>query len=157
MAPIKLKDGEITLYQRPDSENWYGGYRLPGGGRKQESLKTSNKELAVERALERYTQIHLHRKLGLSDTIVSFAEAADSWLEELAAEVAAGAEKGLEGGAVEGGAPHEEEGGKERGDKSPQEMEAARVAFLNGHGRVSAPRERSRMGLRHSAALPAQP
>ena len=93
VATVKLKDGEIRLYQRPDSENWYAGFRLPGGGRKQESLKTSNKQLAVERAIERYTQIHQNRKLGLSDTIVSFAEAADSWLEELAAEIAAGTRK----------------------------------------------------------------
>ena len=93
MATVKLKNGEITLYQRPDSENWYAGFRLAQGGRKQESLRTSNKELAVERALERYTTIHLHHKLGLTDSTVSFDEAADAWLEELAAEVAAGTRK----------------------------------------------------------------
>ena len=93
MATVKLKNGEITLYQRPDSENWYAGFRMAQGGRKQESLRTSNKELAVERALERYTTIHLHHKLGLTDSTVSFDEAADAWLEELAAEVAAGTRK----------------------------------------------------------------
>ena len=42
MAPIKLRDGEVTLYARGDSANWYAGFRLIEGGRLQESMKTRN-------------------------------------------------------------------------------------------------------------------
>ncbi len=33
MPTVKLRDGDITLYTRGDSANWYAGYRLPDGGR----------------------------------------------------------------------------------------------------------------------------
>ena len=31
MAPIKLRDGEVTLYARGDSANWFVGFRLIEG------------------------------------------------------------------------------------------------------------------------------
>ena len=54
MATVRLRDGEVTLYTRGDSKNWYAGFRLARGGRLQESLKTRNKAMAKERALERH-------------------------------------------------------------------------------------------------------
>jgi len=43
LPTVKLRDGDITLYTRGDSANWYAGFRLPDGGRLQESLKTRNR------------------------------------------------------------------------------------------------------------------
>jgi len=87
---VKLRDGDITLYTRGDSANWYAGYRLPDGGRLQESLRTANKAEARERALARYDDLKWRKKLGLTQDTVSFAQAADAWIEALQAEVAAG-------------------------------------------------------------------
>jgi hypothetical protein len=33
MAPIKLRDGEVTLYARGDSANWYAGLSPTGTGK----------------------------------------------------------------------------------------------------------------------------
>ena len=90
MPTVKLRDGDITLYTRGDSVNWYAGYRLPDGGRLQESLKTANKAEARERALARYDDLKWRKKLGLTQDTVSFAQAADAWIEALEAEVEAG-------------------------------------------------------------------
>ena len=93
MPTVKLKDGEITLYTRDDSANWYAGFKMPGGGRLQESLKTKNKAVAKERAVERYDALKWRAKLGMTQDTVSFADAADAWLLELEAQVAAGSRK----------------------------------------------------------------
>lgn len=93
MPTVKLRDGDITLYTRGDSANWYAGFRLPNGGRQQESLKTRNKAEAKERAIARYDEIKWRSKLGLTQDTVSFAQAADAWIAELEGEVAAGTRK----------------------------------------------------------------
>ena len=64
MPTVKLRDGDITLYTRGDSANWYAGYRLADGGRLQESLKTRNKAEAKERAIARYDELKWRKKLG---------------------------------------------------------------------------------------------
>jgi len=89
MATVKLRDGEVTLYTRADTKNWQVGFRLPGGGRKQESLGTRNKAVAKERALERHDDLRARHKFGLTQNTVSFAEAADAWLHDLRKEVVA--------------------------------------------------------------------
>ena len=93
MPTVKLRDGDITLYTRGDSANWYAGYRLPDGGRLQESLKTRNKAEAKERAIARYDELRWRKKLGLTKDTVSFSQAADAWIEALEGEVAAGVRK----------------------------------------------------------------
>jgi integrase len=93
MPTVKLRDGDITLYTRGDSANWYAGFRLPDGGRLQESLKTRNKAEAKERAIARYDEIKWRRKLGLTQDTVSFSQAADAWITHLEGEVAAGTRK----------------------------------------------------------------
>ncbi len=93
MPTVKLRDGDITLYTRGDSANWYAGYRLPDGGRLQESLKTRNKADAKERAIARYDEIKWRRKLGLTQNTVSFSQAADAWIAELEGQVGAGTRK----------------------------------------------------------------
>ena len=58
MATVKLRDGEVTLYTRADSKNWHVGIRLPGGGRKQESLNTRNKAVTnYTRLLIRFVEV----------------------------------------------------------------------------------------------------
>jgi integrase len=93
MPTVKLRDGDITLYTRGDSANWYAGYRLADGGRLQESLKTRNKAEAKERAIARYDELKWRKKLGLTQDTVSFAQAADAWITHLEGEVAAGTRK----------------------------------------------------------------
>jgi integrase len=93
MPTVKLRDGDITLYTRGDSANWYAGYRLPDGGRLQESLKTRNKAEAKERAIARYDELKWRKKLGLTQDTVSFSQAADAWITHLEGEVAAGTRK----------------------------------------------------------------
>lgn len=93
MPTVKLRDGDITLYTRGDSANWYAGYRLPDGGRLQESLRTRNKAEAKERAIARYDEIKWRKKLGLTQDTVTFSQAADAWIEELEGQVAAGTRK----------------------------------------------------------------
>ena len=65
MAPIRLRDGEVALYARGDSANWYAGFRLIEGGRLQESMKTPNQAEATERALKRYDELKWRAKQGL--------------------------------------------------------------------------------------------
>lgn len=93
MPTVKLRDGDITLYTRGDSANWYAGFRLPNGGRLQESLRTRNKAEAKERAIARYDEIKWRKKLGLTQDTVSFSQAADAWIEAIEGEVAAGVRK----------------------------------------------------------------
>jgi hypothetical protein len=93
MATVRLRDGEVTLYTRGDSRNWYAGFRLARGGRLQESLKTRNKAVAKERALERHDDLKARAKYGLTQNTVTFANAADAWLLDLNKQVIAGARK----------------------------------------------------------------
>jgi hypothetical protein len=93
MATVRLRDGEVTLYTRGDGKNYYAGYRMRGGGRLQESLKTKNKAVAKERALERHDDIKARAKYGLTQNTVSFSEAADAWLLYLKKQVDGGARK----------------------------------------------------------------
>lgn len=93
MATVRLQDGEVSLYTRGDSKNWYASFRKPGGGRLQESLKTQNKATAKETALARHDEIKWRAKFGMTNKTVSFAEAADAWLLDLEKQVAAGARK----------------------------------------------------------------
>ena len=93
MPTVKLRDGDVTLYTRGDSKNWYAGFRLPNGGRLQKSLKTRNKAEAKERAIAQYDDIKWRHKLGLSSKSVTFSHAATAWLGEIRAEVAAGSRK----------------------------------------------------------------
>jgi hypothetical protein len=93
VATVKLRDGAITLYTRGDSANWYAGYKLQGGGRLQETLKTQNKAEAKERALERYEDLKWRAKHGLPANTVTFSEAANAWLLELESQVIAGSRK----------------------------------------------------------------
>ena len=93
MATTRLRDGEVTLYTRGDSKNYYAGFRKRGGGRLQESLKTRNKAEAKERALERHDDLKAREKYGLTQKTVTFAEAADAWLLDLEKQVAGGGEE----------------------------------------------------------------
>ena len=67
--------------------------RLPTGGREQSSLKTANEQMAKERALKLYDKIYFRHRTGLSTKTVTFADAADAWIKELKADVAAGSRK----------------------------------------------------------------
>src|SRR4051794_38485830 len=93
MPTVKLRDGDVTLYTRGDSANWYAAFRLPAGGRLQQSLKTRNKAEARERAIARYDELKWRNKLGLTQDTVSFSQAADAWIEALEGAVAAGMRK----------------------------------------------------------------
>lgn len=93
MATVRLRDGEVSLYTRGDSKNWYASFRKPGGGRLQESLKTQNKATAKEAALARHDEIKWRARFGMTHKTVSFAEAADAWLLDLEKQVAAGGRK----------------------------------------------------------------
>lgn len=78
MAKIKLRNGAITLYTRGDSANRYAGYKLQGGGRLQEILKTKNEAEAKERAQERHYDLKWRAKHGLPANTATFSEAANS-------------------------------------------------------------------------------
>jgi hypothetical protein len=93
MPTVKLRDGDITLNTRGDSANCYAGYRLADGGRLQESLKKRSKAEAGERAIGRYDEFEWRSMLGLTPDTVSFAQAADAWIEALEGEAAAGTRK----------------------------------------------------------------
>ncbi len=93
MATVKLRDGEISLYTRGDSKNWYASFRKPGGGRLQESLKIQNKATAKETALARHDDMKWRAKFGITQKPVSFAEAADAWLRDLEKQVVGGIRK----------------------------------------------------------------
>ena len=93
MATTWLLEGEVCIYTRGDSKNYYVGYRLLSGERKQESVKTRNKAVARERALKRYKEVKSREEHGLTQNTVSFAEAADAWLRDLQKQVAAGVRK----------------------------------------------------------------
>lgn len=90
MNNIKLRDGDVTLYHRPDSKNWQVEIRLPDGGRHTGSLRTANEKVAKDKAIEMYEDIYFRHKHGLTAVVVLFKDAADAWLKELRAEVRAG-------------------------------------------------------------------
>jgi hypothetical protein len=90
---IKLRDGDVTLYHRPDSKNWQVEIRLPDGGRHTGSLRSANEQIAKERAIKMFEDIYARHRYGLTTKVVSFSEAADAWIKELRAEVRAGTRK----------------------------------------------------------------
>ena len=90
MTSIKLRDGDVTLFHRPDSKNWQVEIRLPAGGRHTASLRTANEKIAKDRAIEMFEDIYARHRYGLTAKVVKFSEAADAWIKELRAEVRAG-------------------------------------------------------------------
>lgn len=93
MATTWLRDGELCIYTRGDSKNYYMGYRLETGERKQESTKTRNKALAKARASKRFDAVKSRENHGLTQNTVSFAEAADAWLDDIRKQVLASVRK----------------------------------------------------------------
>jgi integrase len=90
MVQIKLRDGEVTIYTRPDSASYWVALHLPNGGRKQYSLRTKNVEDARERAIKAYDELVWRNRLGLTLQTKTFAEAAKAWLKHLEGDIRAG-------------------------------------------------------------------
>ena len=93
MTTLKLADGKVAVFTRLESPYWQVAFKLGDGTRIQKSLGTMDQAVARERAMAMYDEARFRERAGLSARAVSFAEAADAWLKELAAEVRAGLRK----------------------------------------------------------------
>ena len=67
---------KVTLYTRADTKNWHVCFRLPDGGREQESPKTRNAALAKEWALELHDDLRARANHGLTQNTVTLAHSA---------------------------------------------------------------------------------
>jgi hypothetical protein len=90
MVQVKLRDGEVTVYTRPDSPSYWVGLHLPNGGRLQKSLRTNNLEAARERATKIFDELVWRDRLGLTQETKTFADAAKAWLKHIQGDIRAG-------------------------------------------------------------------
>lgn len=79
----------FTLFQRDGTRNWSMRYSL-GGRQIKKSLKTSDYELALQRAHEIYHEQKYRHKQGLSLVQHSFHEVAEEFIEKVCAEAERG-------------------------------------------------------------------
>ena len=73
MTSIKLRDGDVTLFHRPDSKNWQVEIRLPAGGRQTASLRTANEKVAKDRAIDMFEDIYARHRYGLTAKVVKLS------------------------------------------------------------------------------------
>jgi hypothetical protein len=90
MVQVKLRDGEVTVYTRPDSPSYWVGLHLPNGGRLQKSLRTNKLETARERATKIFDELVWRDRLGLTQETKTFADAAKAWLKHIQGDIRAG-------------------------------------------------------------------
>ena len=87
-ASFKICDGQVLVFHRADSPNWFSLWRTPEGQQIQQSLRTQDKALAAERATKAFMEHEFRVRHGLSVRTATFSHACDVYLAEEEQEVA---------------------------------------------------------------------
>jgi site-specific recombinase XerD len=87
------RDGDVVLYKRPNSAIWQCRYKLLNGRWQRVSTKQRNLTDAARLACERYDEARFRERNGLAPVAYRFGDAARAALNEMRAELAAGAGK----------------------------------------------------------------
>jgi len=87
---IKLRDGEVAVYLRTQSQHWQCSYRLKDIGWVRRTTGTSNLEVAIERACDWYDEARYRLRAGLAPEIKRIGDIARETVRELETEMAAG-------------------------------------------------------------------
>jgi hypothetical protein len=79
---VRLFDGKVVLYKRPDYKNDYWQYSIPVGDKfEKKSTKTSDLEKAKKIVSDRYREVVWFEERGMSAAPTSFEAAAKGWVE----------------------------------------------------------------------------
>jgi integrase len=87
---VKLRDGEVVVFIRIQSEQWQCRYRLKELGWVRRTTRTRNLELAIERACDWYDEARYRLRAGLAPEIKRIGDIARETVRELQTEMAAG-------------------------------------------------------------------
>lgn len=92
---VHLRDGEVVLYKRPESDIWQARFKLFDRKWRRVSTKYANIEYAIRAACEAYDEARFRERLGLPIATRSFASVAKMAVVELKQEIAAGTGKSI--------------------------------------------------------------
>lgn len=87
---IKLRDGEVVVFLRTDSEQWQCRYRLKDIGWVRRTTRTRNLEVATEQACDWYDEARYRLRAGLAPEIKRIGDIARETVQEMHTEMAAG-------------------------------------------------------------------
>lgn len=90
-----LRDGEVVLYRRANSQVWQARCRLLSGQWLRFSTKQRNLTDAAPRACQVYDETRFRERLGLAPQSRRFRDVAEATLAQLRAELAAGTGKSI--------------------------------------------------------------
>jgi len=89
-ARIKLRDGEVVVFLRTQSQQWQCRYRLKDIGWVRRTTQTQNLETAIERACDWYDEARYRLRAGLAPEMKRIGDIARETIRELQTEMTAG-------------------------------------------------------------------
>lgn len=90
---VKLRDGEVILYQRPESSRWQARYKLPDNKWHRITTKRSNLEEASRIATDAYDRARFRHQDGVNAVSRRFRDVADMTIRQMDAETQNGTGK----------------------------------------------------------------
>lgn len=87
---VKLRDGEVVVFKRTQSEQWQCRYRLKELGLIRRTTGTANLEVAIETACDWYDEARYRMRAGLAPEIKRTGDIARETVRELQTEMTAG-------------------------------------------------------------------
>lgn len=85
---IAVRDGRVSLYQKPGNKNWWCRFSLPSEGQQRVPLRTPNLDEAKIKAEYEFDKARFRVRDGLAAKVRRFDSVADEWLEKLSTEAA---------------------------------------------------------------------
>jgi integrase len=89
-ARIKLRDGEVVVFLRTQSQQWQCRYRLKDIGWVRRTTKTQSLEVAIELACDWYDEARYRLRAGLAPEMKRIGDITRETIRELQTEMAAG-------------------------------------------------------------------
>ena len=86
-ASFKICEGRVLIFHRADSPNWFALWRTDDSKQIQQSLRTTDRALATERATRLYIEYETKVKHGLSVRTTTFGYVCDVLLTEVEEEL----------------------------------------------------------------------
>lgn len=80
---FKLRDGEVVVFLRVESEQWHCRYRLKDMGWVRRTTRTRNLEVAIERACDWYDEARYRLRAGLAPELKRVGDIARETVREL--------------------------------------------------------------------------
>jgi integrase len=90
---VKLRDGEVILYQRPESSRWQARYKLPDNKWHRITTKRSNLEEASRIATDAYDRARFRHQDGVNAVSRRFRDVAEMTIRQMDAETKNGTGK----------------------------------------------------------------